>query len=211
VGVIPSQGVAEYDYRIGDSGSKHPVYVFGRVLWGSDAGSVSINNDSLQGGVGLRYKPKAQQDIYLSGERLVKFGDNAQNEWLLRASYGWSRGYELKSDADSWNTFTIYADSGYFTGRDIWAVYAEVREGRSFLVANNVVFMPHVTISGQYQKPDSFKGSYSETGLGVSLRYLFNESRYSAPRSSAELLLQYKKGLDGGVPGGWVATIAIQY
>jgi hypothetical protein len=71
--------------------------------------------------------------------------------------------------------------------------------------------MPHLTVSGLYQDPDPYRGSYSEAGVGVSLRYLFNESRYSASRSSAEFLAQYKKGLNGRIPGGWVATLAILF
>jgi len=110
------------------------------MLWSNRPGSLAIESDSLQGGLGVRYKPLRDQLWYLSAERLFRIGDNAQNSWLLRASYGWSTGSELRVDREDWNYTALFADLGRFTDpARTWAftwrgarvaVFAPARTGR---------------------------------------------------------------------------------
>jgi len=58
--------------------------------------------------------------------------------------------------------------------------------------------------------PDPSAGNYAEAGVGVSTRYLFNESKYATARSSAEFLLQYKKGFRVGADG-WSFTTVVRF
>ena len=60
------------------------------------------------------------------------------------------------------------------------------------------------------QWPDPGRFNYAEVGGGVSARYVFNETRYTTPRSSAEILLQYKKGFEAA-RSGWLLTTVLRF
>jgi tetratricopeptide (TPR) repeat protein len=212
-GLIPSQGGVEVSWRPPVVGlrDERTLDVFARVLWSNQPGSLRIDNASRQGGIGVRYKPLREQSFYLSAERLVGIGDNAQDDWLLRASYGWSDGYEMRANQDAWNYTTLFADVGAFSDRDhTRALYVEGRQGRSFRVGDRWIVTPHVVADARRQWPDPGRFDYAEVGAGVSARYVFNASRYTTARSSAEVLLQYKKGFDAA-KSGWLLTTVLRF
>ncbi len=213
-GLLPSQGGLEYVHRLDRGGGALSPELFARVLWSAEAGRFAPDSDTLQGGIGARIKPLADHDFYLSAERLVKFGSQAREDWLLRASYGWSTGYGMRPGEASWNYTSVYLDAGHFTrGEGIAAYYAEVRQGWTFNYGDRLLITPHLTVSGRHLNPDEFDDGYREGGGGVSLRYLFNESRYEAARSSVEFLLQYKRGIgrDSDIGGSWVFTAVLRF
>ncbi len=49
-------------------------------------------------------------------------------------------------------------------------------------------------MDGRYQDPNNPGSSYIEGGIGLSLKYLFNDTRYETHRSSLEGLIYYKFG-----------------
>jgi hypothetical protein len=69
---------------------------------------------------------------------------------------------------------------------------------------------PHLVLDGRYQTFDSDRNAYLEGGLGASLKYFFNATRYETPRSSLEFLIQYKIGLIESA-SGWVMTGILQF
>ena len=97
-GPVPSQGGVEFAYQPPELGFRDEriFQVFTRVLWNIKPGSMRFDEDSFQGGVGLRYKPLKTQNFYLWGERLFKMGDKALDDWLLRLLYSWDYGYDLQ-------------------------------------------------------------------------------------------------------------------
>jgi hypothetical protein len=182
--------------------------VFARMLWSTDPRSLRIQSNSQQGGIGLRFKPLREHSLYFAVEKLIKIGDNSQDDWLLRASYGWVDGYEMRPTQNAWNYTSLFADLGVFTDRShTRAVYLEARQGRSFRTAERWIVTPMVVANTRQQSPDPGRVNYSEAGVGVSARYVFNESAYSTPRSSLEFLLQYKKGFAAAKSGWQLATI----
>ena len=212
-GLIPSQGGLELSWRPPVIGlrDERTLDVFARMLWSNEPGSLNIQSASRQAGVGLRFKPLRDQSLYLSIERLIKIGDNAQNDWLLRASYGWVDGYEMRVNQDSWNYTSLFADVGAFTDPlHTRALYVEARQGRSYRFSDRWIVTPHVVANGRRQWPDPGRGNYAEAGAGVSVRYLFNETAYATPRSSAEVLLQYKKGF-AAAKSGWLVTTVLRF
>jgi hypothetical protein len=212
-GLIPSQGGVEFSWRPPVIGlrDERTVDVFVRMLWSNEPRSLKIQSASRQAGVGVRIKPLRNHSLYFSAERLIKVGNNAQNDWLLRASYGWSDGYEMRANQNAWNYTSLFADVGAFSdSAHTRAMYLEARQGRSFRVGDRWIVTPHVVANGRRQWPDPGRANYAEAGAGVSLRYLFNETAYSTPRSSAELLLQYKKGFKAA-KSGWVLTTVLRY
>ena len=207
-GVIPSQGGLELAYQPPVVGFRDEriLQIFGRFLWGTEPQSLNVDEDSLQGTVGLRLKPFKSLNAYFSAERLFKIGEQAQNNWLLRVTYGWEQGARLKTGEALWNYSLLYGDIGYFVEHpNNFAFYGEVRQGLGLKIWDAVMLAPHLVIDGRYQTLDSKDNSYFEGGPGVSLKYFFNETRYEIHRTSLELLIQYKVGLIESA-SGWVIT-----
>jgi bacteriophage N4 adsorption protein A len=213
-GLIPSQGGIEFLYQppgIGYRDGK-TFRLFGRVLWSNEPESLDIDTSTTQGGVGIEYKPWREANVYVGLERLIKFGSESQNNWLARASWGYSDGYDMKPNQHAWNQTIIYADVGYFLQRDnIRSIYAQLRQGRTYNFSNTTMVTPHLTLAGRGQDPDPFDASYLEAGVGVGVKYLFNETRHEAARSGVEFIVQYRKGVTDRVAGGWVLTADLQF
>jgi tetratricopeptide (TPR) repeat protein len=214
-GIIPSQGGVELIYQPAGIGYRdgRTFRVFGRALWSNKPESIAVDSKTTQGGVGIEYKPLRNVNAYLSLERLVKIGEQAEGNWLARASWGYSNGYDLRPNVRSWTQTILYADFGYLLRQDkIRSVYLETRQGRTINFNNTTLVTPHVTLVGRGQRPDPSRVSYLEAGAGVSLKYLFNETRYEAARSSSEFIVQYRRPVNNSKPpGGWVMTAVFQF
>lgn len=214
-GVIPSQGGVELLYQPDTIGYNNGrvLRFFGRALWSNHPGSMRIDSHTVQGGAGIEYKPLGDANLYLSVEKLFPIGNQAQSNVLLRTSWGYSDGYDMRPDRSSWNQTILYADAGYLLQHEkTRSLYVEGRQGWVKKIGNAMMLTPHVTVAARGQRPDPFKVSYVEAGAGVSLKYLFNESRYAAPRSSIELVVQYRKQVAGSQHhGGWVLSAAGQF
>jgi tetratricopeptide (TPR) repeat protein len=188
--ISTNQGGLELDYQPPNIG-----YVDGRILQGfartffSYAPSTfSPQGNSFQGGVGIHYKPLRDYNLVLSGERLIKFGANAVNNWEGRVSFSTSTGYEVDPIASqSWYSL-LYVDlAGTAQPPHQILTYADGRGGVNFNVADRMVISPFVY--------GIFRGNYgigantsAETGVGASLRGFFDEDKYHAPRDAVELL-----------------------
>lgn len=196
-GAVPSQGGVEFAYQPPELGFRDEriFQVFGRVLWNVVPQSLRFDEDSFQGGFGLRYKPLKTQNLWLQGERLVRFGENAIDSWLLRLLYSWDYGYDLKFGEKRWDYTYFYGDTAYFTrSPGTWAYYFEGRQGITFNIRDRFLITPHVEADLRYQDPLTSAGSYLEGGVGLSLRYLFYQPKYEIHRGSFEVLAYYKWG-----------------
>ncbi len=208
--VVPSQGGVEISYRPPVVGFRDERIfdIYGRVLWSNRPRSLDMESDSLQGGIGLRYKPFRALQLYVSGEKLFRIGDNAQNDWLFRLSYGWTDIHDRKFGGETdWNYSSLYLDAGIFTDEDhTRAFYGELRQGRTFKLGEQWLLTPHLVVNGRYEHPNFSPGSYWQAGAGLSLKFLFNATRYASYRSNIELLLHYKVGM-AHVASGWLFTV----
>jgi len=59
-----------------------------------------------------------------------------------------------------------------------------------------VVVTPHAVAAASYSRSPLASDRFGELGLGVSGKLWFDETPYQAYRSSSELTLQYRAGLD---------------
>ena len=169
--------------------------VFTRILWNIKPGSMRFDEDSFQGGVGLRYKPLKTQNLYLWGERLFKMGDKALDDWLLRLLYSWDYGYDLQPGKAGGIIPSSMATLAYFTkAPGTWAYYGEIRQGVTFNFNDYVLITPHLVVDARYQDPHTVNSSYLEAGAGVSVKFLLLETRYEVHRASFEILAYYKHG-----------------
>ena len=212
--LLPSQGGIELQFQPPGIGYRNgkTLRFYGRALWSAKAESPGIAAETVQGGFGAAYKPVAEANLYLGLERLFKIGSQSQNNWLARASWGYSDGYDMTPNLASWNQTIVYADVAYLLQEErTRSVYAEVRQGHAFSFHQSTTVTPHFTLAGRRQYPDPYDASYLEAGAGAALKFLFNETRYEAARSSGELVLQYRRRVTGPRTGGWVLTVNVQF
>jgi bacteriophage N4 adsorption protein A len=169
--------------------------IFGRVFGNLDSGSLRYNEDSTQAGVGIRYKFLRKENLWLSAEKLIKIGKDAQHDWLLRLLYSRGAGLEPSSLAHTQDYYLIYGEvDGYFPS-DTVALYGELRKGRAFSLYTDYLLAPYLALDARWQSPFSSGGNYLEGGAGVSLKYFFNKTRYENYRDIAEFSLSYRHGV----------------
>jgi len=164
---------------------------------------------TLQGALGMRYKPLSNWNIILGAERQFKIGKFAINDWLLRAGYSTGIGSDLRPQLNDWATWQLFAETAYYV-RQRWALdNAELTLGKSFKskkllepYRNHVTFYPHLVAAITHDNKQFIKNTVA-MGAGLNTRYWFREDDYRAPPSYLELGLQYryeftKSGRAGG-------------
>ena len=219
-GVAPGRGGAGQPATIGDSvqlgaelywrpfgyGDGRYVELYGggfQTLWAK--GDAPSGRSTLQALAGVRAKPLQHANLVLSFERRLKVGRHAVDDWLLRAGYSYTHGTDLRVDVPHWTTAQLYAEAGRFFSQRLSYATAEAQLGRSLrLDALNprLVLFPHLVLGADYNSRLA-RGQRDAFGAGVGLgvRYWFNETRYSAPRSYLDLSLQYRARLGGDERG----------
>lgn len=211
-----SQGGAEGSCRlpIPGLGAGRMVQAFGRVLWSYKRDSLAIRSASYQGGIGLRAKPFARQNLIVSFERLVSLGRDARDDWLARIGYSWSKGAGFDPFHKSWLYLSVYGDAAlaFPTGPDLFLT-GELRAGRSWRVGDHFSVTPHLVLIGSRQEDGPVTTRLIEAGPGIALKYYFDELTYRAAGASAELLLQYRAKVGGNSTGtsGAAATFVVTF
>jgi bacteriophage N4 adsorption protein A len=157
--------------------------------------------ESLQGTLGARVKPLIDVNLVLAVERRFAIGSKTSTDWLPRIAYSAGAGTDLRVDAPSWMTATVYTEAGRFIKqRQTYATF-EGQVGRSYridTVSPKLVIFPHAVLGADYNSNVAI-GSKNAVGAGagVTLRHWLNEDRYNAPRSYADLSLQYRARISG--------------
>jgi adsorption protein A len=164
---------------------------FARTYFNYAPGTVDPQGKSFQGGVGIRYKPLGDYNLVLSGERLIKMGSNAQNNWMARAAFSTSTGYAgyiVEPVAGRPRYSLLYVDlAATLSSPRQYLTYLDAREGLNLGLTDRVVGSPFLY--------GIFRGNYgigantsAETGLGFSLRGFLGGDEYHAPPIALELL-----------------------
>jgi len=171
------------------------VTLYGRAYQSLDAGSLALTDDTLQLGLGVRWKPFAAHDFNLAGERLIAGGDFARDAWLLRASYGWTQGGDWNPVADRWAYTTLYADLAWIPDSpEFTSAYASVRHGVRFRTGEGWAVTPYLTAVGQISDDSLMTRERLEAGAGVMVSRWFGEDRYRAYRHRIDFELEYRAG-----------------
>jgi len=148
---------------------------------------------TLQGSVGVRYKPLVDQNLVLSAERLVRLGSLSQNDWLARLGYSSEAGSDLRVTEPSWRAWQIYLEADYFLHQGRYILYSQLRYGHTWAVnaiSDHLTVYPHVALVFDHDNKAQNQTALS-VGPGVQFRFWFRENRYSAPASWADLTVQY--------------------
>jgi len=194
----PSQGGVEMAWippKIGFRNERQ-FQVFSRLIWNFEPGSLAIKSSTLQLGIGARYKPLRTQNLWFSGERLIKLGDLSINNWLLRVMYGWNSLDRLPRWRPRGNYSVVYQDLGFYlqqTRTIAW--YGEGRQGYAWRLPGNLMLAPHVMIMGQAFGVNRVANPSIQGGPGVSLQWWFWNTEYEADRARLEIIGQYRWGV----------------
>ncbi len=213
VGYAPSQGGLDVAYQPASFGFRNDkIFQFvGRVLWQSDAGSQRIDDDTVQGALGARYKPLRTHNLYLSAERRFGIGAAAVDDWLARGQYSHSTGLTLPPGTEQENYRTVYADLAYsLTGTHPWSYFAELRQGVTRALSESLFASPYASLASYGATENSEDENLVEAGVGLSLRNVFGGSRYRADTAQFELNVQYKASVSDH-QSGWSAMLAMRF
>jgi tetratricopeptide (TPR) repeat protein len=155
--------------------------------------------ETLQGLVGVRWKPFSDWNLIFEGARLVKLGSASREDWLARAAFSAGAGTDLNVVDPHWTTWQVYGEADRFfeTAQNV-AVF-EGRVGESFRldpISDKLVATPFLALGGSYDSSFEDPGALG-AGPGFALRYWFREDTYAAPRSYVDMNVQYRFKLAG--------------
>lgn len=191
------QAGGEVYHRIGGYNDGRPFDVFARAygVLDSDMGGAT-GGDTLQGWVGVRYKPLPDINLILEASRMIALGDLARDDWMLRAAWSAEAGGDLRFDRDRWPAWRVYADVAHLVDAEQTLGVAEARAGWAFRTSDRDILTPYIAVRGTYDdliSDDIAVGA----GPGVVWRHWFREGQYSAPASYIDLSVGYHFGLSG--------------
>lgn len=207
------QAGAEIYRRIGGYRAGAPVEVFARVFETLDADVGATGPDSRQGWIGARWKPFTEANLVLEGSRMVKLGDSARDDWMVRASWSIEQGTDMNVNRRAWPMWRVYADASYLLEDQETFGVVDARAGRTYALSDD----GRTTVSifgGIGSNYDSALETPEAIGAGpgLSIRRWFRESAYAAPRSFVDLTLEYRFRLAGDERAeGLFATLSFTY
>ena len=164
-------------------------------------GGLVVGAPSVEGSLGARVKPLADTNLILALERRLAIGSQSQSDWLARLGYSWSKGLDLRVDTPDWWSAQLYAEAGRWIKRKQTYATFEAQAGRSFRLDQihpKLVIFPHLVVGADRNTGyEPGKKNAVGAGVGTSLRYWFNEDKYTAPRSYWDVSLQYRGRISG--------------
>lgn len=149
---------------------------------------------TVQGSVGARYKPIADQNLVITAERLVRIGRFSTNDWLARLGYSSEAGSDLRVTQPSWRSWQVYAEADYFLHQGRYVLYSELRYGHTWAIpaiSDHLTAYPHVAFVFDHDNRETNETAMG-VGPGVQFRFWFRENRYSAPASWTDVTVQYR-------------------
>lgn len=202
-GSLISQGGVEIGYRpdgIGHRGGRL-LEVVGRGFWNFDEGSLKVLRESVQGGIGVRYQPLPEHNVFVAGERLVAIGDNARNDWMLRASASFDKGTGFEAGEDSWLYRSVYVDVARTLDAGETFYGAQGKLGWAQRLGNNHALIWHGTLAANGSESDGNRQDNAEAGVGVTFKGWYDEDRYSSHLWRLEGGLEYREVISGDEEG----------
>lgn len=199
-GALPSQVGVEVSYRPPLIGfrNERTFDLFVRTYGNFKDDSWSLDKDSYQVGFGVRYKPIRKLNAVISAEKLTKWGDNSEDNFLLRVLDSIEHGEKPSGDRKWQFAGRLYGDLGYFLqNHRRWYYYLDGREGVSWYVVGDKVLLtlPQVLGVVRHETDDeSDYLSYNMVGVGASIRFLEPEHKRVLERGYIDCYLHYVWG-----------------
>lgn len=166
--------------------------VYGRAGLNALTPNSTVQTDSTQGAVGVRYKPFADLNLLVASERLFPIGDAATKDWLLRAGYSIGFNTDIQPTQTAYWTGQLYGEAAYFVDQDRFIGTVEGRYGRDMhLGSPNLLGSIYASGAYNYDVAETRK-SAAAVGAGLGLRYWFRQSQYRAPASFIQFDVMYR-------------------
>ncbi|NTX27731.1 bacteriophage N4 adsorption protein A [Burkholderia pyrrocinia] len=149
---------------------------------------------TVQGSVGVRYKPLPDQNVVMTAERLFHVGSLSMTDWLMRLGYSSEAGTDLRVTEPSWRSWQAYVEGAYFIKAGRYIIYSELRYGHTWrlpMLSDRLTVYPHAAVAGDHDNRQPDKTAIG-AGPGIQFRYWFREGRYSAPASYLDVTVQYR-------------------
>jgi len=156
---------------------------------------------TVQGSVGVRYKPIPDQNVVMTAERLFHVGSLSMTDWLMRLGYSSEAGTDLRVTEPSWRSWQAYVEGAYFIKAGRYIIYSELRYGHTWrltALSDRLTVYPHAAVAGDHDNRQPDKTAIG-AGPGIQFRYWFREGRYSAPASYLDVTVQYRFPLTSAV------------
>lgn len=158
-----------------------------------------VGSESLQGSVGMRWKPLTDASLIFVLGHLFPVDSKVNSDWLAQVAYSAGVGGEFRTDTSSWETQQYYAEAGRYLQHSQNYASGNVRWGRSFRldgISPDLLAFPHAVLVGDYNS-DYAERSAVGIGLGIQLRYGLRQDTYNAHRSYFDFSLQHRTSLQG--------------
>ena len=192
------QAGAEAYFRPLGYNNGRPVEVFVRAFETLDSRRGDpTGSETVQGWIGARIKPFANQNLILEGSRLVSIGDRALDDWMVRAAWSTTSGLDLHPGRAIADMHQIYVDVAHLTGADATFAVVDGRIGRSYQPGGgSLILAPFVGATLSYDSGLAREAALG-VGPGIWLRLWTRQDRYRAPQSYIDVALQYRMRLAG--------------
>jgi len=195
-GAMPSQAGLTLSWRPPEIGfrDEKTFDLFARGMANFQPHLWRFDPDSYQGGVGALYKPFSAYNVNVSFERLIRIGDNAEDNWLWRNMASWERGEKPVPGQTVGVQRRLYGEISYFLeSPSRWIYYLDGRAGFGWTLDRRlIVTVPQVMGIARYQSSDPLgQGSYVMAGPGLSARWFEGERSHTVDRWYLDAFLFY--------------------
>lgn len=198
-GALQSQGGIGIGYRpprIGFRDEK-TLDITLRVLANLKPRTWDPDPESYQGGLGILYKPLRHHNYRFGFERLFMIGDNAEDNWLWRNTYGLEGGERPMRGERFWLSWRGYAEASYYLEPPRrWVFFGQGSIGPSVFLADRLILtFPEAIMLGRYQDNDrTGSGTYWYAGPGMQLRLLESQGKRFRDRWALTAYARYVWG-----------------
>lgn len=213
-----SQSGLSAGYRLPIDGwaSKHEVSAYTRLLWAYEPASLRVNSQSYQAGIGVQMRPFSSINLVTAAERLVSLGDQARDDWLLRASYSTGAGYAPLQGERSWLHWSLYGDVAIIDPADPdlqVAGDARIGIGKRPFKGSSFSVIPFAGLSANFQDAAGITTSLYETSAGLWMRYWPGGPSLPDPQRAFDVRMEYraKVGGDSASASGLLLTVGLTY
>jgi tetratricopeptide (TPR) repeat protein len=193
-------GMIELGFRPPKIGynSGRTLTLFSRMMWPNRSDSISPKKDTLQAGLGFKYKPFNQTNLLFSAEQLFGLGDEIEDRPLLRIAHSATRMPCRDENPQELSLFSsylpyrqFYTDIGKeFGNQNSLSISHETRLGNDLSGKDNRSYLLFGYLQGNAMKSDDEDFAQVQAGMGISLQWLGAFDRYKGYRREAELLLR---------------------
>ncbi|GAU09749.1 tetratricopeptide repeat protein [Desulfoplanes formicivorans] len=198
VGVLDNSAGVEVGYIPESFGFRNGkiFQIIGRASLGTKKDeSLNMQSDTLQGALGIRYKPFSFANIAVGAEKLFKIGNQAENNTLLRLMGSWNNGWSMRAAEKHWNHTFVYGEVDQYvedTRRTALTIHG--RQGHTWNIDDQWLITPHLFVTYQHTSPDTEETDHIKGGPALSIRWLEGENARVSYQREWECLVRYNYG-----------------